>query len=679
MKSDTVKALFRLAIFVNFFCFFSTHAQTSRSDYRLLLKQSQDEEKAKIYLDWSRDYFENLNLHDSSRLLANEGIAFAEKNNQTSVKAELLTMTGRYFTYKVQVDSAVACFDKAVALIGEDDFELLTRIIDLKLEVLLVGHRYHDVISFAEPYIELKEISKYKQRWANILLSVADAYSRTFQHEEGLQYANMTLHLSQEEEDYDMVIDAYILISGIFSNQGKYFQALDAMQKAFDYEEHMDLNQRAVTYGNLGVSYVRVELYEKAVEAYQKALELKDNLPEHFEPWVIGRVGSVYLQKGDYENALAYYVRASSMYRMLKMETDAIYNDLFIVKCYARQGNWVKARETAQSVEKKITRFPNSQGRLNYVLAYTYFWLAKTDLAFDDLRDAKEHVDQCLNYSEKVRNVELEKEVSELAADVYERNGLSRRALPFLKRFIVLKDSMSNNNLEAKMVSWESRAVLQKKDFENAQLRLSNENLALKRKSLITAIIAITLSAAIIVWLLVFRLKIKKRNLALVAHENELNKELSDRQSEVVTLKNQLLEAELKQHSMQLLNKNRIINQMKEQLSTSGKREGNRIQMIPDVSDILSKNLNSDKDWDEFKLHFEQIHPGFFASLLQQYANITHNELRISALLKLNLSTKEIASILNIQPESVRKSCHRLRVKIGLEDDKALRRVMIQA
>jgi DNA-binding CsgD family transcriptional regulator len=79
-----------------------------------------------------------------------------------------------------------------------------------------------------------------------------------------------------------------------------------------------------------------------------------------------------------------------------------------------------------------------------------------------------------------------------------------------------------------------------------------------------------------------------------------------------------------------------------------------------------------DKDWDGFRLHFEKVNNGFFEKIQSQYPSLSAKDLKLCALMKLNLETKEIASILDISPESVKVARHRLRKKFDLPTDQSL-------
>jgi DNA-binding CsgD family transcriptional regulator len=87
-----------------------------------------------------------------------------------------------------------------------------------------------------------------------------------------------------------------------------------------------------------------------------------------------------------------------------------------------------------------------------------------------------------------------------------------------------------------------------------------------------------------------------------------------------------------------------------------------------DLKDDLAKILSSDEiaNFESFFSNFEKLYPDFKTSLNKITSNLTANELKLCAFLRLNLSSKEISMLLNITPESVHKARYRLRKKLAL-------------
>ncbi|HEY4147801.1 MAG TPA: hypothetical protein VGM41_02675, partial [Chitinophagaceae bacterium] len=83
-------------------------------------------------------------------------------------------------------------------------------------------------------------------------------------------------------------------------------------------------------------------------------------------------------------------------------------------------------------------------------------------------------------------------------------------------------------------------------------------------------------------------------------------------------------------------------------------------------------NFSHDRYWNEFREIFEQVHQQFFDNLKKRCDDLTGNDLRLIALIKVNLSSKDIATLLGISPDSLRVSRYRLRKKLNLEQGESL-------
>ncbi len=83
----------------------------------------------------------------------------------------------------------------------------------------------------------------------------------------------------------------------------------------------------------------------------------------------------------------------------------------------------------------------------------------------------------------------------------------------------------------------------------------------------------------------------------------------------------------------------------------------------------LAEKKKTEMSWDSFKMHFEQVHPDFFDKLLVNGGSLTQNDLRICAYIKLNLSTKDIANILNISNRAIQTSRYRIKKKLNLSPE----------
>ena len=99
-------------------------------------------------------------------------------------------------------------------------------------------------------------------------------------------------------------------------------------------------------------------------------------------------------------------------------------------------------------------------------------------------------------------------------------------------------------------------------------------------------------------------------------------------------------------------------------LETNAKGDETK-QAIHKISQDLRTNTD-DKMLNEFSLRFQEVHAGFYEKLLQAYPDLSQNELKLCAFLRLNMSTKDIAELTGQQLASIDKARYRLRKKLEL-------------
>ena len=126
---------------------------------------------------------------------------------------------------------------------------------------------------------------------------------------------------------------------------------------------------------------------------------------------------------------------------------------------------------------------------------------------------------------------------------------------------------------------------------------------------------------------------------------------------------------ELASSTLYMVQKNELLTRLKAQIKELNNLNPDyKKQELQHIESTLQKSMYLDADWAKFKLHFEQVHPHFFTELQSQHPTLTKNEIRLCAYFHINLSTKEIASLLNIDPASVRRAKTRLYKKMGVNN-----------
>ncbi len=152
---------------------------------------------------------------------------------------------------------------------------------------------------------------------------------------------------------------------------------------------------------------------------------------------------------------------------------------------------------------------------------------------------------------------------------------------------------------------------------------------------------------------------------------------ISDRsQKEINRLQHEKLEADLRHMNnelatatMHLLNKNEFITGVKNHLNVIIRKnasEESKKELLQITRDI-ENNISADKDWEHFQFHFDRVHGDFTHRFKAAFPVLSPQDIKLSAYLRMNLSTKEIAQLLNISVRGVEISRYRLRKKLQLD------------
>jgi len=167
----------------------------------------------------------------------------------------------------------------------------------------------------------------------------------------------------------------------------------------------------------------------------------------------------------------------------------------------------------------------------------------------------------------------------------------------------------------------------------------------------------------------------KRREEELKRQQNEIIMQKEQAESEIIRLTNEKLQSEISLKNNQLANntisiirKNELLNEIQKELSIQKEEMGQRVprKYFSKVSKLIENSKKSDHDWEMFEKLFDQAHENFFQRLKTKFPELTSGDLRLSAYLRLNLSSKEIAPLLNISVRGVEERRYRLRKRLGL-------------
>ncbi|MCF0065179.1 tetratricopeptide repeat protein [Dyadobacter chenwenxiniae] len=439
------------------------------------------------------------------------------------------------------------------------------------------------------------------------------------------------LSIFQESGDERRVASVVNSIGNVYKNQKNFEEALRSYQQAMAIWTKVDDKKSAAgALINIASIYTKQKKFDAAITSANKALALFESFQDSNGQIIcLNNTGEIYIQKHDYPQAQLRYERA------------------------------LKINETFQSKRLMVTSY-NGLGQV-----YTGLHLAEK--AIESFQKAK-----TLALNAGIRPA-LQHSYQGLATAFGEKRDYAN-AFHFQQLASSLKDSLFNAENSSKITNLRVHYESEKKQHE-IQLLQNEKDLGYAHRNML----ALGLVCGLIVLGLAFnrqRLKVQKDHQIHIAQQALTQNELLNRQEREQQLISELefRNKALTTHTLNLIQKNSILEDIRQTISLALKTRQSEEHnpLFSRLINLIDYSFNLDKDWDEFKMYFEGVHKDFFFKLKQQNPDLSSGELRLSALIRLNLNLKESATLLNIAPDSVKTARHRLRKKLNLPEDSNL-------
>ncbi|WP_299439989.1 tetratricopeptide repeat protein [uncultured Aquimarina sp.] len=494
---------------------------------------------------------------------------------------------------------------------------------------------------------------------------------------ESLKYGKEALKLS-EKLTYDTGIAVANRIIGVAywaqGNQNDALLYLTQSQKKF--QSIKDQEGIANTMLNIGMVYADLKEYDKALKNYTNAIDnftalnLSGRIATTFT-----KIGTIYIEKGNLNDARIYISDA------LKLHTKNNFQ-YGIAEAHNRLGIlYLKEKELSQAkyhIERSISvgkKIGDEDGMISNLIQYGK--LLRLENNFDA---AEIHLNLGLK---RAKNNSLKKYELLAYEELKELRKLQEKpeeALVFYDHYSKLKDSIFNTEKSKQIAYLEFKNQLEQQEKELLFLQEKEKTDALIKWSLTLGILIIL----IIGFLILTNLKQRsKKNRELLEKSNELlqSKEALNQQAlENAKLKQHELQQqlefknkELTSYAINFVQKNELLQNLQSTAQLAKKSTSKeKDKLIDKLSKTIRQNLTIDKDWEDFKRFFEEVHVDFYSKLKSKHPELSANDLKICSLTRLNLNIKETASILGISPESAKTARYRLRKKLELHQNQEI-------
>ena len=284
---------------------------------------------------------------------------------------------------------------------------------------------------------------------------------------------------------------------------------------------------------------------------------------------------------------------------------------------------------------------------LQFGLFYNY---SKSYLANEDYKNALKYAYLAKEIADENKGLTSRSIISLQLATIYDKVHKIDSAYYYLLHYNELRTQIVNN----------SRTVDAYKSYISIYLESLEQGLVIaSQQKKLFRIISISVTVIFLLLLGFFiELHQRRRNLAQQINRDQEIKKLQEDKIE-------LQQRELTSHTLLLLRKNDLLQEVNRHLQ----RLPQDLENVKAIKQIVKDNLAAEQVWDNFVIHFNNVHPDFFEKLKQRAPALTENNLRLCAYLRISMPPKQIAQVLNISFENVRKSSYRLKKKLLLGEE----------
>ena len=495
------------------------------------------------------------------------------------------------------------------------------------------------------------------------LIHALEAEKRIGQLTTGIEQARLLIVLG----------DAHQNVRDMPAALGAYQRAQRAVENALEHDGNsLELTlARADIAMNIGLLHFNLRDLDKSIPHYSEALRILDGAAESDSTALASRkvrlfnnMAAVYVRRSDFAAALPYFQQALHMNSPLKDARNAgsLNNNIGI--CLMELGDHAQANEYFLKSLAMRKEMEDERGQ-----AQVLNNLGKNQVNFGRFAAARDHFEQALAIGERIGSAEAMVISLESLSLVYDTLREHEAALEAHRAFKTLNDSLYNADsrltiarLEEEFRRDKEREMFRvegaRKDAENARQRIWNFALA-------GALFFLALTAFLV--FKVLRQRVRTGRL----EQEKLRLEREKLEVEQAALQESLAakDRELTANALFLLKRNELIGHIAERLLKAKPtfRQENQ-QVVQEIVRDL-QGSHDEHNWKEFEAHFTRVHSSFYSTLQERFPELSPNERKLCAFLRLNMSTKDISAITQQTVNSITVARSRLRKKLGIEGE----------
>jgi len=478
--------------------------------------------------------------------------------------------------------------------------------------------------------------------------------------EKSIEYHTKAIQLYTQSNAKNHIAWRQLDIGTIYFNKGILKSAKNRYKIALEiFTSLSHLPGMAVTENNLGLIKQQQNQPQKAILHYEKALGYRKKIgKEYLIGHSISNLGRAYVQLNKYSRALELFEEANLMLEKSNSIEELIDNYENIADLYSQIGN----NEIAIYYHKKSIIL-SEQNNILVRLPTIHFALGTIYNNRKNYNLAIKHFKSGLEIAKKTGSLPEQSKLYKAIHLLLKESDVDQ-SLNLLIEYSTIEDSLHlMKNLEILTQIEISRVMAE------SEQALSIKALEVDKQKAYRNIIGVGLFISFIFLLiLINRYYYIKRISKEILRQKEIihSQEITVQREKETRLQNDLAfkHKELTHKALNMSHTQEILSNLADQLKAI---ENGSSAAVKKSLGLIQEQLHSENEWEEFQKWFSEVHNDFYKTLIFKFPNLSQREQKICALLKLKLSTKDIARLTNLSPGSIEQYRIKIRKKLNID------------
>ena len=463
-----------------------------------------------------------------------------------------------------------------------------------------------------------------------------------------MQYFFKSLKLLESTTEYAAISKSYYYIYGLYAEKGELEKEVQYANLCMEFaQKSEDPETLCLAYQALGTAFSdqysktsNPEMWQKSVEAFEKSLAIFSK------------------NSGEIVSQNQFGIVSLNLANLYMVQEKPIQKDKVLFYTLSAIENAKKNKDIIIQVNALQILSDLSKKEKNDSQTEQYLLLAKA------LVEKNTFKDQYLNAS-----------VYHSLSEFYETKNPAQ-SLDYYKKYVEYFTQLNDQRKKSDIRILEAKFETQKKE-EQLQLLTQKNHLQKMLNYLYLALMVVAILGLLFFYRsYTFKLKFEKQKsivLETQKEEAELLAKLKDEENARIEAENQLFSAQKEQMQKQLLagalqieHKNELLQNLKEKFE----KENFDSKAQHKLQQILQSEMQIDNNLDRVRIELQDSNPEFFRKLNEKSVKkLSPLDLKYCAAIHSKLSTKQIAMLFNVEPETVRMNKYRIKQKLGLSKD----------